>query len=143
MRWLTTMVASALLVCGCGATDSGDQPASLESFEPARPLNACYGIILPDSIQSVDYAAEKEWYQKGEGLRLFGDYYVRFGAPRPRIPEITVDGGGPADTLAFAALYDGVPLYAKASELPTPGILYVLLNKGCGWQAYAQGAMLR
>jgi len=86
---------------------------------------------------TVQYAERKAWYQKNNGLTLFGRWYVRFGLPTS--PDTSTRQYQPS-RFRHAGNYDGVPVYVERSEpASSPRFIYVLVDAGCRFQVYAEG----
>ncbi len=140
MRSFHIFVGALILVCACASPPAAVAGAPSGAAAP-KEEQPCFGILLPDSVGAVTYAAGKGWFINNESLRLFGDIYVKFGLPRG--PETIPMERTPPEELTFVGTYDGVPLYADRVAMPRPDFIYVPLNADCYFQKYARGELLR
>jgi hypothetical protein len=96
-------------------------PSTGELMVGNIPLLTAYPVTSPP------YASGAEWYENNEPITFRDHRYPKYGMPRTVPPE----------ALRRVGYFRGVPLFAEPQIPAREGPLYVPVEPGCVFQAYA------
>ena len=97
-----------------------------------------------DRGPAAEYAKGRPWFDRYERITFRGATYIPFGVARPFV-TVPIQSA-PDERIIRAAVHDGeVPVYIplKFIDAKVPGVLHLLAERGCVFQAYHELSTVR